>query len=112
MSATEAREAINELIRFGIPVSEQLSNYYKRYSYACTCLVVVILSLCIGGRFRKNVLLMSLLLSLATAVLFYITQMITMLMAKWNYIPPIMGAWAPVIIFLILSSLLIKHIRT
>jgi lipopolysaccharide export system permease protein len=72
----------------------------------------MILSVSMGGRFRKNILLMSLLASLSTAVVFYVTEMITMMMAKLGYIPPIIGAWFPVFTFIIVGLFLLKSART
>ena len=46
------------------------------------------------------------------AVLYYIMQMVTMLLAKFEYIPPLAGAWMPVVFFVICSCLLLKTSRT
>jgi lipopolysaccharide export system permease protein len=65
-----------------------------------------------GGRFRKNILLMSLLTSLGAAVLFYVSEMITMMMAKLGYIPPFVGAWFPVMMFIVVGGLLLRSAKT
>jgi lipopolysaccharide export system permease protein len=65
-----------------------------------------------GGRFKKNILLMSLLTSLGAAVLFYVTEMISMMMAKLGYIPPIVGAWFPVLMFIVAGVLLLWNAKT
>ncbi|GHV90280.1 hypothetical protein AGMMS50268_07830 [Spirochaetia bacterium] len=43
--------------------------------FAFTSFVVMILSISMGGRFRKNILLMSLLASLCVAVFFYVMEL-------------------------------------
>jgi lipopolysaccharide export system permease protein len=75
-------------------------------------MIVMILSISMGGRFKKNILLMSLLSSLSSAVIFYVMEMITMMMAKLAYIPVIVGAWFPVLVFILIGLLLLKGAKT
>ena len=70
------------------------------------------LSIGLSGKTRKNVLLMSLVFSLSAAVAFYVMQMVTMLLAQFGYISPVVGAWFPVIVFIALSIVLLKFART
>ena len=74
--------------------------------------LVAFLSIGLSGKTRKNVLLMSLVFSLSAAVGFYVLQMVTMLMAQFGYIVPLMGAWFPVIVFTIISIVLLYFART
>ncbi|ULQ60118.1 LptF/LptG family permease [Brucepastera parasyntrophica] len=99
LSAEEAKVYIENARRAGLPYAEMLSNYYRRFSFPFTIFIVLFFSISLGGRFKKNILLMSLLLSLSIAVLYYVMQMITMILAKWEYISPLAGAWVPVIFF-------------
>jgi lipopolysaccharide export system permease protein len=48
----------------------------------------------------------------SSVVLFYITQMLTMLMAKFGALPPLLGAWSPVVLFIFLSGVLLHYART
>lgn len=112
MTAGDAKKVIESMKAAGLPYAEPLSNYYRRFSFSLTPLIVVFISISVSGWFRKNVMLMSLLLSLASSVLYYITEMMTMLLAKWEYITPFMGAWFPLILFTVICSLLMKVIRT
>ena len=57
-------------------------------------------------------LLISLVFCIGAAVLFYVTQMVTMLLAKFGYISPLTGAWFPVILFVVLSGVILKFART
>ena len=70
------------------------------------------LSIGLSGKSRKNVLLISLSLSVGAAVLFYVMQMITMLLAKFGYISGFAGAWSPVIFFVLLSVVLLRYAKT
>ena len=55
---------------------------------------------------------MSLLLSHYLAVFYYVLQMVTMLLAKWEYISPFAGAWLPVAVFAAASTGILKTART
>lgn len=112
LPASQARLYILDLERAGLPFSAALTDLYKRYAFAVTPLVVILLSLSLGGYFKKNVLLMSLLSSLISAVIYYVAQMIATMLAKLSYIPPMAGAWAPVFIFLLAGIIMIRFART
>ena len=112
LSAKDAAAFIVDLNKAGLPIAGSLADYYKRFAFAVTPFVVLILSVAVGGRFRKNVLLMSLLASLVSSVIYYVCQMITMMMAKLGYIPPVVGAWAPAILFVLCGAALISTART
>ncbi|MDA3809842.1 MAG: LptF/LptG family permease, partial [Spirochaetaceae bacterium] len=83
-----------------------------RFSFALTPFIVSMISCAFGGKFKKNILLMSLLSSLILSVVYYVIQMIMALMSKMGYIPPILGAWTSVIIFLIVGFGLFKTAKT
>lgn len=108
----EAKEYINYLRRTGLPSSEALSVYYKKFSFSYVILIVTVLAIGLSGRSRKNVIIISMMLSLCAAVLFYVFQMVTMLLAKFGIVTPIIGAWFPVIVFMIISFILVKYART
>jgi lipopolysaccharide export system permease protein len=57
-------------------------------------------------------MLMSLLTSLGSAVVFYVIEMITMMMGRLGYIPPAVGAWFPVIVFITLGLLMVRGAKT
>ncbi len=112
VSVQEARAYIAHLRRAGLPVAEPLSEYYKKFSFPFVVFIVVFLSVGLSGKTRKNVLLISLVLCIGAAVLFYVTQMVTMLLAKFGYLSPLAGAWFPVVMFVFISGVLLKFART
>lgn len=112
MKIKNAKIFILNLKKNGLPYYEALSQYYRRFSFPFTIFIVLFFSISLGGKFKKNILLMSILLSLGIATLFYITEMITMLSAKWEYISPLAGAWTPVLLFSLLSIILLRTART
>lgn len=112
LSAKEAARFVEDLKAAGLPYAGALADYYRRYAFAATSLVVLLLSVSLGGRFKKNIVLMCLLSSLIAAVVYYVAQMLSMLLAKLDYIDPFAGAWAPVGLFIILGALLVGGART
>jgi lipopolysaccharide export system permease protein len=112
LPAKEARLLAQDLRRAGLPVTETLVNYHHRFSFSAVSFVVMILSISMGGRFKKNILLMSLLTSLTAAVVFYITEMLTMMMARMGYIPPFAGTWFPVVMFICIGMGMLRKAKT
>ena len=112
LAARDAGLLVRDLKAAGLPYIEAQADYYHRFSFAAACLVVMILSISMGGRFRKNILLMSLLSSLSAAVVFYVMEMISMMMAKLGYIPTGIGAWFPITIFIAAGLLLLRGAKT
>ena len=112
MTRSEARDHIVSLRRAGLPFRAALTNYYERFSFSLTPLVVMGLCSAIGGRFKRNILLMSLLVSLCLAVLYYVTGMVTGLMAQSGTIAPLTGAWTPIVVFVVATVVLFRYSRT
>jgi lipopolysaccharide export system permease protein len=112
LPAREAGMLVEDLRAAGLPFFKSQANYYHRYSFAATPLIVMILSISMGGRFRKNILLMSLFASLTVAVVYYIAEMLCMTMAGLNYIHPVIGAWFPVFIFIFIGILMMWSAKT
>jgi lipopolysaccharide export system permease protein len=112
LPAKEAGLLVKDLRSAGLPFIIAQANYYHRYSFAATPLIVMILSISMGGRWRKNILLMSLFASLSVAVVYYVSEMLSMTMAGLSYIPPVIGAWFPVLLFAVLGVFLIRSAKT
>lgn len=108
MQYKEALKFINTLERSGLPVASQKAEVYKRFAIAFTPLLVSLLSLSLVGKFKKNILLMSLLSSLIIATIFYVFQMISMLLAHNEIINPVSGAFLPGSIFMLISLLILR----
>jgi len=112
LSVSELSDYVAFLRRAGLPYAQALAERHKRFAFAFTPLVVILIAGALGGRFRKNVLLMSLLSSLLAATGYYVVQMITMLLAKTGIIQPWAGAWSPLIIFAAAGGILFRLART
>jgi len=112
LSARDAGILVKDLRSAGYSYRSAQANYYHRFSFAATSLIVMILSISMGGRFRKNILLMSLFTSLCVAVVYYVAEMLSMAMAGLNYIHPFIGAWFPVVIFIVIGVNLLRGAKT
>jgi len=112
LNARDAGLLVQDLRSAGLPYSSVQNNYYRRYSFAATSFIVMILSISMGGRFRKNILLMSLFTSLIVAVVYYVAEMLCMTLAGLNYIHPVIGAWFHVLIFIVIGLLLLRSAKT
>ncbi|MBQ9494500.1 MAG: LptF/LptG family permease [Treponema sp.] len=112
VTARAAKVYIEHLKRTGLPYNEALSLYYKKFSFPFIVFIVVFLSIGLSGHATKNVMLISLALSIGAAVAFYVTQMVTMLLAKFGYISAFSGAWFPVFLFVVISIVLLRYTRT
>ncbi len=112
MNFKEGLQWIKTLRKAGLPYREALTNLYKKISFSLTPIIVALLAASIGSTFKKNVLLMSLISSLAVSVVYYASQMFFSLLSKNGYIPPIWGAWFPFFLFLLVSGMFFKYART
>ncbi len=112
MTSAEARQWINTQKRVGLPYKALQAEYYQRFTMSLTPFLVVFFAAALGGRFKRNVLLLSLLSSLGLSVSWYIVRMISTLLAELGMIPPIASAVVPFIGFLLLGVWLFKQART
>jgi lipopolysaccharide export system permease protein len=108
MPLKDAALHIDFLKRAGLPRASQETEFYRRFSYALTPLLVSLLSASLAGMFRKNILLMSLLVSLIGATVYYVSQMISVLLAKSESISPFAGAFTPFFLFLFAALALFR----
>jgi lipopolysaccharide export system permease protein len=73
---------------------------------------VILISCSIGGLLKKNVLLLSLFLSICIIVIYYVTQMLSMTLANYGYIPPFLGAWSAFFLVTGIGIILLRLART
>ena len=112
MQLQEAREYIASLQSAGLPHRRELTTFYRRFSFALTPFMVILISSAVGGRFRKNILLMSLLISLCLSVSYYVIGLISDVLASTTLIEPLFAAWFNVGLFLAIGALLFIYSRT
>ncbi|MDR1353734.1 MAG: LptF/LptG family permease [Treponema sp.] len=108
----DAAFLIQDLKNAGLPFVGAQADYYHRFSFSAASFVVMVLSISMGGRFKKNILLMTLSVSLIATVVFYVMEMICTMMAQLGYIPPLAGAWFPILVFSAIGLLLLRSAKT
>jgi lipopolysaccharide export system permease protein len=108
----DAAFLIQDLKNAGLPFIGAQAEYHHRFSFSAASFVVMILSISMGGRFKKNILLMTLSMSLIATVVFYVMEMICMMMAQLGYIPPMIGAWFPILFFTAVGLFLLRSAKT
>jgi len=112
MPSGEARVWVDKLRRAGLPYREALTEYYKKFFFALSPLIVTLIAAGIGGRFKRNVLLMNLLAALVLSVIYYVTQMVAVILAKSGYLPPLAGAALAFVLFLGVGGAALRTART
>ncbi len=112
LTVFEAREYVRFLKSAGLPYAGGMAEYYERYAFGLTPLVVTLLSIGAGGRLRKNIVLSSLLISLASATVYYVTRMVSILLARMDLVSPFAGAVAPLAVFLLCGVALFRTAHT
>ena len=100
------------LKKSGLPYLSTETKLHERFSFACTPFLVTFIACAIGSRFRKNILLLSLLVSLMLSVIYYVLQMIAGLLATFQILTPQAGAWSGVVLFLCVGIFLFRRART
>ena len=112
LTVAEAREYVRFLKSAGLPYRGGVAEYYERFSFSLTPVIVAMLSIGLGSRIRKNIVLSSLLISLSAATGYYVMRMITMLFARLDIISPFAGAVSPLAVFLVFGVLLFRTAHT
>lgn len=85
---------------------ETAAYFYDRILNCLTPLVMVVIACSMNYRIKKNVLFISIIFSIAIAVVYFVVRMMTVMMAKQGMIAPYMGTLVPFIIILILGTVL------
>ena len=112
MSFRDAYDWANALRTAGREYRDSLTNTYNKLSLPMTPLIVALISCAAGGLLRKNILFLSLILSLGITVMFFSVRLICNVLAKSGFIPPLVGAFGAVLLFLLIGILLFRFART
>jgi len=108
----EAREIIENLKMSGLPYKKQLVKYHERMAFSLTPFIVTIIALSIGNKFKKNILLMSLLLSVIIVILYYVVNLIFKTLGSIGTISPMLGAWGGILFFFVISIILLNYAKS
>ncbi len=108
----QALDYVETLKRGGLPSAEAETDALQRISFSFSPFVVIWISAAIGGRFRKNILLMSVLISLLVSASYVILQMVFGLLSKTGALPPWVGAGIGVLVGAVVGFFLFTRART
>ena len=112
MTFLDAFDWANTLRTAGREYRVSLTNTYNKLSLPLTPLIVALIASAAGGLLRKNILLLSLILSLGITVMFFSVRLICNVLAKSGFIPPAVGAFGAVLLFLLIGFILFRFART
>jgi|GEM_PF-6234642 len=87
-------------------------DLYERIVFAFTPLLVAFLSVSVGSRLKKNILLLSIFLSLGISVVYYIFEFLMLILARQGFVEPLTGSLLPFGSFFILSIVLYRSAKT
>ena len=112
MRLDQAREFVDKRRDAGLPYRGARTEYLNRYAFAMTPLIVTAIAGAVGSRLKRSILLLSILLAMSIAVVFYGFQFVATMMARFGYITPESGAFVPVGVFLVAAFFLLARART
>jgi lipopolysaccharide export system permease protein len=79
------------------------TDFSKRILDCLNPLVMLFIACTISYKYKKNILLLSIITSLGIAVIYYVVQMLTLIMAKQGVIGPIWGMAIPMIVIVCIA---------
>ncbi len=79
------------------------TDFAKRILDSLNPLILLFISCAISYKYKKNILLFSIITSLAIAVIYYVVQMVTLIMAKQGVIAPYWGMVIPMIVIVCIA---------
>lgn len=82
------------------------TEYYKRIFSCLTPLIMILIACSINYRFKKNVLFFSLVCSICIAVVYFVVQMMTVMLSDQGVIAPQLGTLIPFIVIIALTSVM------
>ena len=74
---------------------ENATDYYRRIFSPLSVFVLIFISLCMNYRFKKNILLFSVIQSLSIAVVYYVADMVFSIMGHQGAVSPIGAVFLP-----------------
>lgn len=104
MNLSQAHNYVKEIKTLSLSrYSEVATGYYERILSCLTVFVMTLVSVSINLRGFRNILLVAITESISLAVIYYVVQLVTMLLAKQGLIYPIFGMLVPIIIITVIS---------
>ena len=112
MTIIEAKNRINLLKKLNIEYNDELTKFHKKFSFPFTLLIVCLFAIGVSTISQKNIIILALFFSIGLAIIYYVMDMILVVLASVGKIPPILGAWLPIVLFIPISIILVKKSKT
>ena len=73
---------------------------------------MIIVSVSVNIKYKKNVLLFSIISSVSLGVIYYVVQLVTLLIAKQGMIAPIFGMLIPFMVIILIALISSSRIKS
>ena len=87
------------------------TEYYKRIFSCLTPMIMIMIACSLNYRFKRNVLFFSLVCSICIAVVYFVVQMMTVMLSDQGVIAPQWGTLIPFIVIIVLTTLMGAFLR-
>ena len=95
-----------------IRYSELATDFYERILSCFTVFVMIIVSVSVNIKYKKNVLLFSIISSVSLGAIYYVVQLVTLLIAKQGMIAPIFGMLIPFMVIILIALISSSRIKS
>ena len=112
MTYLAATKLVDDIRGAGREYHFVLTDVYGKIAFVFTPLLLTGVAIGLGGLIRKNVVLTSLLLATALAVVFSVVTTIGTVLSKNGYLPPAVGAFGGDLLFFFAGAFLFVKART
>ncbi len=108
----QLRKAIFQGVKSGVDVAPLEVEYQTRFSVPASCIVFAFVAPCLAIAFARSGGFAGVLLSIFIVFLYYNTYVVSaVILGKNHDLPPIVGAWIPNILFLIIGFVVMKKLE-
>lgn len=98
-NAAELRRQAREIEKAGMPATRLWVGYYFKYSIPFACAVFALCSAPLALTFARAGSFMGVLLAIILVFLFWNTLLLARLLGNQGFLPPVVAAWAPNVLF-------------
>ena len=112
MSAAELNTHITDLEKRGFDASKYKIDLQQKFAFPAIVFVLVLVSIPFGFRMGRQGTLTGIALALGLTVLFWLSFAIFQAIGAAEFLPPMIAAWTPHVMFLALAGYITVGLRT
>jgi lipopolysaccharide export system permease protein len=109
LSTEQLKEAIINARRSGGEVNTFMITFYKNMAYPMIGAIMVLIGFSLGSRFVRGASALSIGMSAVIGYMYYVVMKTLSALSVGGIIEPIIGGWAPNIIFIIIGMYLVNR---